>query len=132
VSQERLGLFVAVRVGDHDDVHAPQLVYLVVRDLREDDLLPKAERVVAAAVERLGRHTFEVASGSEFVRGDLARAVVAAGWDLNELRPAALSLEAIFLQLTGEEKAAKVAASEPAKPEQLSNAEAAAEKESES
>jgi len=44
-----------------------------------------------------GRHTFEVASGSEFVRGDLARAVVAAGWDLNELRPTALSLEAIFL-----------------------------------
>ena len=31
------------------------------------------------------------------VRGDLARAVVEAGWDLNELRPAAMSLEEIFL-----------------------------------
>lgn len=34
------------------------------------------------------------------VRGDLARAIVEAGWDLNELRPAAMSLEEIFLQLT--------------------------------
>ena len=39
----------------------------------------------------------------QIVRGDLARAVVAAGWDLNELRPAAMSLEEIFLQLTGKE-----------------------------
>jgi ABC-2 type transport system ATP-binding protein len=37
----------------------------------------------------------------QLVRGDLARAVVAAGWDLCELRPAARSLEEIFLQLTG-------------------------------
>jgi hypothetical protein len=28
--------------------------------------------------------------------------VVEAGWDLNELRPAAVSLEEIFLQLTGD------------------------------
>ena len=35
------------------------------------------------------------------VRGDLARAVVEAGWDLNELRPSAMSLEEVFLQLTG-------------------------------
>jgi len=34
------------------------------------------------------------------VRGDLARAIVEAGWDLNELRPSAMSLEEIFLQLT--------------------------------
>ena len=37
---------------------------------------------------------------------DLARAVVEAGWDLNELRPAAMSLEEIFLQLTENESAA--------------------------
>jgi ABC-2 type transport system ATP-binding protein len=36
-------------------------------------------------------------------RGDLARAVVESGWDLNELRPSAMSLEEIFLQLTGTE-----------------------------
>jgi len=43
------------------------------------------------------------------VRGDLARAVVESGWDLNELRPAAMSLEEIFLQLTGNEAAAELA-----------------------
>jgi ABC-2 type transport system ATP-binding protein len=51
------------------------------------------------------RNTFEVESQKGFLRGDLARAVVDAGWDLNELRPAAMSLEEIFLQLTGEEAA---------------------------
>lgn len=49
------------------------------------------------------RNIFEVESQKGFVRGDLARAVVESGWDLNELRPAAMSLEEIFLQLTGEE-----------------------------
>jgi len=52
------------------------------------------------------RNVFEIESQKGFVRGDLARAVVEAGWDLNELRPAAMSLEEIFLQLTGEEAAA--------------------------
>jgi len=49
------------------------------------------------------RNVFEVESQKGFVRGDLARAVVEAGWDLNELKPAAMSLEEIFLQLTGAE-----------------------------
>jgi gliding motility-associated transport system ATP-binding protein len=40
-----------------------------------------------------------------FSRGDLARAVVQAGWDLNEMRPASVSLEEIFLQLTQEQSA---------------------------
>jgi gliding motility-associated transport system ATP-binding protein len=49
------------------------------------------------------RAAFEIESHKDgFVRGDLARAIVAAGWDLNELRPTAVSLEEIFLQLTGE------------------------------
>jgi ABC-2 type transport system ATP-binding protein len=52
------------------------------------------------------RNVFEIESQKGFVRGDLARAIVEAGWDLNELRPAAMSLEEIFLQLTGEEAAA--------------------------
>lgn len=47
------------------------------------------------------RVVFEVESQKgRLVRGDLARAVVESGWDLNELRPAAMSLEEIFLQLT--------------------------------
>jgi ABC-2 type transport system ATP-binding protein len=50
------------------------------------------------------RALFEVESQKgRLVRGDLARAVVQAGWDLNELRPAAMSLEEIFLQLTGKD-----------------------------
>ena len=48
------------------------------------------------------RNTFEIESQKGFVRGDLARAVVESGWDLNELRPTAMSLEEVFLQLTGQ------------------------------
>jgi len=50
------------------------------------------------------RSIFEVESLKDrVIRGDLARAVVESGWNLNELRPAAMSLEEIFLQLTGAE-----------------------------
>jgi ABC-2 type transport system ATP-binding protein len=48
------------------------------------------------------RSVFEVESRKGLVRGDLSRAIVEAGWDLNELRPAAVSLEEVFLQLTGD------------------------------
>src|SRR5438270_2638522 len=51
------------------------------------------------------RMIFEVESQKgRSIRGDVARAVVEAGWDLNELRPAAVSLEEVFLQLTATEK----------------------------
>ena len=54
---------------------------------------------------------FEIEGLKEkLVRGDLARAVVEAGWDLNELRTAAVSLEEIFLQLTGSQSAPATAA----------------------
>jgi ABC-2 type transport system ATP-binding protein len=57
--------------------------------------------------KRQTRSTFEIETQKErFVRGDLARAVVEAGWDLNELRSSAASLEEIFLQLTGTQVAA--------------------------
>jgi ABC-2 type transport system ATP-binding protein len=56
------------------------------------------------------RAIFEVESQrGRMVRGELARAVVESGWDLNELRPAAMSLEEIFLQLTGEDGVTAVA-----------------------
>jgi ABC-2 type transport system ATP-binding protein len=56
--------------------------------------------------KRQNRSLFEVENRKgSFVRGDLARAVVESGWDLNEMRPAAVSLEEIFLQLTGEQTA---------------------------
>ncbi len=57
------------------------------------------------------RAIFEVeASKNIGVRGNVARAVVESGWDLNELRPAALSLEEVFLQLTGSEAPAEAEA----------------------
>src|SRR6266567_3968922 len=65
---------------------------------------------VSLKESRDSRNIFEIESQKNFVRGDLARAVVESGWDLNELRPTAMSLEQIFLQLTREE-----AASEPEK-----------------
>jgi ABC-2 type transport system ATP-binding protein len=53
--------------------------------------------------KREARNVFEVESeNGRVVRGDLARAIVEAGWDLNELRPSAMSLEEVFLQLTGD------------------------------
>ncbi len=55
------------------------------------------------------RVIFEV-EATKAVRGDVARAVVESGWDLNELRPSALSLEEIFLQLTGTEAPAEMEA----------------------
>jgi ABC-2 type transport system ATP-binding protein len=59
------------------------------------------------------RVLFEVESQKgQLVRGDLARTVVESGWDLNELRPAAMSLGEIFLQLTESDSPA-----EPAKPQ---------------
>ena len=47
------------------------------------------------------RLTFHVESlQGRSVRGDLARAVVDAGWNLSELRAVAVSLEEVFLELT--------------------------------
>src|SRR6202047_1942621 len=56
--------------------------------------------------KRNDRSTFEVESRKGLVRGDLSRAIVEAGWDLNELRPAAVSLEEVVLQLPGDTAAA--------------------------
>ena len=54
------------------------------------------------------RVVFEVESQKgSLVRGDVARAIVESGWDLNELRPSAMSLEEVFLQLTGAEAASQ-------------------------
>jgi ABC-2 type transport system ATP-binding protein len=91
--------------------------------------LPAAEVAVkleqVAGVSRVvpgeskdGRHLFEVESvQGRSIRADLARAVVNAGWGLNELRPVGLSLETIFLQLTASEsKSAPPAAAVSAEP----------------
>jgi ABC-2 type transport system ATP-binding protein len=54
---------------------------------------------------RDGRLVFEVESlQGRHIRAELARSIVNAGWNLNELRAVGLSLEDIFLQLTAAEK----------------------------
>jgi ABC-2 type transport system ATP-binding protein len=63
------------------------------------------------------RAMFEVESLQKAaIRGDLARAVVESGWNLNELRPLALSLEEIFLELTSAESATAAPADATAAP----------------
>jgi ABC-2 type transport system ATP-binding protein len=65
------------------------------------EAVPGVSRVACTEHKEQGL-VFEVESQKgQLVRGDLARAVVGSGWDLYELRPAARSLEEIFLQLTG-------------------------------
>jgi ABC-2 type transport system ATP-binding protein len=66
--------------------------------------IPGVERVLFKD-KRDNRLVFEVEGKADrAIRGDLARAVVEAGWDLNELRTAAVSLEEIFLQLTSSDQ----------------------------
>jgi len=67
------------------------------------ELVPGVTRVISKE-SRENLAVFEVeAHNDRAIRGDLARAIVQAGWDLNEMRTAAVSLEEIFLQLTGAE-----------------------------
>jgi ABC-2 type transport system ATP-binding protein len=87
--------------------------------------VPGVSRVVAKDRKDYGL-VFEVESQKgQLVRGDLARAVIESGWDLNELRAAAMSLEEVFLELTGSEPAVeapdstKDSASDSAKKELL-------------
>ena len=50
-------------------------------------------------------HQFEIESlQGRNVRAEVARSVVESNWNLNELRPVAVSLEEIFLELTASEK----------------------------
>src|SRR6202795_964825 len=88
-----------VEVGARNGLVDPQKVQSRI------ELVPGVSRVHLKN-KRDNRSVFEVESRKGLVRGDLARAVVEAGWDLNELRPTAVSLEEIFLQLTGEPAAA--------------------------
>jgi ABC-2 type transport system ATP-binding protein len=65
--------------------------------------VPGVSRVVLKN-SKDGKAAFEVESlQGRHVRADLARAVVGAGWNLNELRAVGFSLEDIFLQLTATE-----------------------------
>ena len=60
---------------------------------------------VTARDGRGGHLTFMVESKQgQHIRPELARAVVEAGWNLNQLHSVGLSLEEIFLELTGAPK----------------------------
>src|ERR1700730_9535459 len=77
---------------------------------RKLEQIAGVSRVIAKA-DGQKRVIFEVeATKDRGVRGAVARAIVESGWDLNELRPSALSLEEIFLQLTGSEAPAEIEA----------------------
>jgi ABC-2 type transport system ATP-binding protein len=66
--------------------------------------VPGVSRVVMKEPKD-GRLQFEIESlQGRQIRADVARTVVNAGWNLNELRAVGLSLEDIFLQLTAAEK----------------------------
>ncbi|HYP14961.1 MAG TPA: ATP-binding cassette domain-containing protein [Bryobacteraceae bacterium] len=73
--------------------------------LRRLEQVPGVSRVLARE-PRGSRLLFEVESlQGRSVRADLARAIVDSGWNLNELRSVAVSLEEVFLQLTSSDAA---------------------------
>jgi ABC-2 type transport system ATP-binding protein len=88
------------------------VVEISARGAAADAVRQKLEQV--AGVSRvIGRDArgeliqFEVESlPGRQVRADVARVVVETGWDLHELKAAAVSLEEIFLELTASEKPA--------------------------
>jgi ABC-2 type transport system ATP-binding protein len=90
--EETVLVEVAARTGDVDEAAVQRKLQQVTGVSR---VAFKEKRQTGSAYE------VESAKGN-FARGDLARAVVESGWDLNEMRPTALSLEEIFLQLTGD------------------------------
>jgi ABC-2 type transport system ATP-binding protein len=78
--------------------------------LNANEVRERLERVagISSVVEKEApdgavAFTIESQKGAH-VRPELARAVIEAGWNLNELRPIGLSLEEIFLELTGAPK----------------------------
>jgi ABC-2 type transport system ATP-binding protein len=93
--QATIALEIEARSGSLDDAE-------VIARLQQVEGVGK----VITVTSRVGRHDFEVeAQSGQDIRAELARAVVGAGWNLNELRAAALSLEEVFLELTASEKA---------------------------
>jgi ABC-2 type transport system ATP-binding protein len=94
---ESLLLEIAARDGQPDPLPDPLIVQ------QKLEAIPGVSRALCTDRRDTGL-LFEVQSQrGQLVRGDLARAIVASGWDLSELRPAGRSLEEIFLQLTGSE-----------------------------
>jgi len=91
---------VAVEVLSRDGTSSPEWVRSVQEKLEK---VTGVSRVLAKEAkdskDSRARFTVESQTGSH-VRPELARAVIEAGWQLNELHGMGLSLEEIFLELT--------------------------------
>src|ERR1043166_9096147 len=61
VLEQRSALIIALRRRHNGNREAARFVDFVGHDLGKDDLVAEPERIIAAAVERLGRNPFEVA-----------------------------------------------------------------------
>ncbi len=86
--------------------------------IRVDPQHAEPSRAALSAVKGVTRVSPADATGSTFevegtpghdLRSELARAVVGGGWGLQELRPARMSLEQVFLTLTTEDTAVQAA-----------------------
>ena len=104
---------VAVRQTAPDNIPDAALALQVQQKLER---VPGVSRVTHRDQPGAGLIFEAESQRGQLVRGDLARAVVESGWDLNELRPAAMSLEEVFLQLTGGEAAQPTPSEEPSAP----------------
>src|SRR5690349_15559808 len=84
--QQRTGVVVGLGGGRDRHVETADLLNVVVVDLREDDLLAHAERVVAAAVERARVQSAEVADARERDRDEPVEELVHARTAKRDLR----------------------------------------------
>ena len=69
---------------------------------------------ISRATGQAGRAAWQVETGKDpAIRSELARAVIESGWGLYEIRSVGLSLEDIFLKLTGAESESEETAGDP-------------------
>ena len=89
---------VLVEIASHDGILERELVTQRLQKV------PGVTRVLFKET-RDNLSSYEVEGASDrAMRAELARSIVGAGWDLNELRTAAVSLEEVFLQLTSSDQ----------------------------
>src|SRR5215471_4487678 len=74
--EKRARLVVRLRGGVDDNVHAPNVLGLVVVDLDEDDVLLEAEREIPSAVEALGIKAAEIANPRQRHRDEAVQELV--------------------------------------------------------
>src|SRR5262245_22133572 len=63
--EKRARLFVRLRTGVDDDIHAPHVLGLVIIDLDEDDVLLETERKIPAAIEAFRIESAEIANARQ-------------------------------------------------------------------